>query len=96
MHAMELLKSHGLPFGVSTCYTSANVDAVSSEEYFDHLIECGAYFAWFFHYMPVGNDAAADLLPTPEQRIKSVRQRPQIPCHKISLHYGLPRTMQSM
>ena len=48
MHAMELLKSHGLPFGVSTCYTSANVDAVSSEEYFDHLIECGAYFAWFF------------------------------------------------
>ena len=31
---MELLKSHGLPFGVSTCYTSANVDAVSSEEYF--------------------------------------------------------------
>ena len=67
---MELLKSHGLPFGVSTCYTSANVDAVSSEEYFDHLIECGAYFAWFFHYMPVGNDAAADLLPTPEQRIK--------------------------
>ena len=70
MHAMELLKSHGLPFGVSTCYTSANVDAVSSEEYFDHLIECGAYFAWFFHYMPVGNDAAADLLPTPEQRIK--------------------------
>ena len=70
MHAMELLKSHGLPFGVSTCYTSANVDAVSSEEYFDHLIECGAYFAWFFHYMTVGNDAAADLLPTPEQRIK--------------------------
>ena len=68
MHAMELLKSHGLPFGVSTCYTSANVDAVSSEEYFDHLIECGAYFAWFFHYMPVGNDAAVELLPTPEQR----------------------------
>ena len=68
MHAMELLKSHGLPFGVSTCYTSANVDAVSSEEYFDHLIECGAYFAWFFHYMPVGNDAAPELLPTPAQR----------------------------
>ncbi len=67
---MELLKKHGLRFGVSTCYTSANVDAVSSEEYFDHLIECGAYFAWYFHYMPVGNDAAADLLPTPEQRIK--------------------------
>ena len=70
MHAMELLKSHGLPFGVSTCYTSANVDAVSSEEYFDHLIECGAYFAWFFHYMPVGNDSAVELLPSPDQREK--------------------------
>lgn len=68
MQAMELLKSHGLPFGVSTCYTSANVDAVSSEEYFDHLIECGAYFAWFFHYMPVGNDAVTQLLPSPQQR----------------------------
>ena len=25
-------------------------------------------YAWFFHYMPVGNDAAVELLPTPEQR----------------------------
>ena len=24
--------------------------------------------SWFFHYMPVGNDAAPELLPTPEQR----------------------------
>lgn len=28
----------------------------------------GAYFIWYFHYMPVGNDASVDLLPTPEQR----------------------------
>jgi len=70
MHAMKLLKDRGLPFGVSTCYTAANVDSVSSEEYFDHLIESGAFFAWFFHYMPVGNDASPDLLPTPEQRKK--------------------------
>ncbi|MCC8046396.1 MAG: radical SAM protein [Clostridiales bacterium] len=70
MHAMKLLKDRGLPFGVSTCYTSANVDSICSEEYFDHLIECGAFFTWFFHYMPVGNDASPDLLPTPEQRKK--------------------------
>lgn len=25
-------------------------------------------FVWFFHYMPVGNDAAPELLPNPEQR----------------------------
>lgn len=68
MHAMELLRSHKLPFGISTCYTSANVDSVSSEEYFDKIIDCGALFIWFFHYMPTGNAAAVELLPNPQQR----------------------------
>ena len=71
VHAvMALLNSHNLPFGISTCYTSRNVDDVSSERYFDQLIDSGALFAWFFHYMPVGNDAAVELLPSPEQRAK--------------------------
>ena len=65
---MALLKSHKLPFGISTCYTSANYNDISSEEYFDMIIDAGALFVWFFHYMPVGNDAVPDLLPTPEQR----------------------------
>lgn len=68
MDAMKLLKKHKLPFGVSTCYTSKNVDVVSSEEFFDLIIENGALFAWFFHYMPVGNAAVTELLPSPEQR----------------------------
>lgn len=67
-HAMELLKSHHLLFGISTCYTSRNYADITSEEFFDYLIESGALFCWFFHYMPVGNDAATELLPTPEQR----------------------------
>ncbi len=67
-HAMELLKAHGLPFGVSTCYTSRNYADITSEEFFDMMIDSGVLFAWFFHYMPVGNDAAVELLPTPEQR----------------------------
>ena len=67
-NAMSLLKQHKLPFGISTCYTSKNVDDVSSEEFFDLMIDSGALFVWFFHYMPVGNDAVVDLLPTPEQR----------------------------
>ncbi len=66
--AMELLKSHHLLFGISTCYTSRNYADITSEEFFDYLIESGALFCWFFHYMPVGNDAAIELLPTPEQR----------------------------
>lgn len=67
-HAMELLKANKLPFGISTCYTSRNYADISSEEFFDMVIESGALFAWFFHYMPVGNSAATELLPTPEQR----------------------------
>lgn len=46
---MALLKAHKLPFGVSTCYTRQNYDDVSSEAYFDMIIEAGALFAWFFH-----------------------------------------------
>ena len=66
--AMELLKSMELPFGVSTCYTSANIKDVSTEAYLDDLVAKGAFFIWYFHYMPVGKDAVPELLPTPEQR----------------------------
>lgn len=38
-HAMSLLKSHGLPFGISTCYTRKNLDDVTSEKFFDMLVE---------------------------------------------------------
>lgn len=66
--AMKLLKEHKLPFGISTCYTSANYADISSEKFFDMIVEAGAVFAWFFHYMPVGNEAVPELLPTPVQR----------------------------
>ena len=61
IQAMELLHRKKLLYGISCCYTSV-------EEYWDMMIENGAYFVWYFHYMPVGNDASVDLLPTPEQR----------------------------
>ena len=66
--AMALLRQYKLPFGISTCYTSRNYADISSEKFFDMIIESGALFIWFFHYMPVGNDAVTGLLPTPEQR----------------------------
>ena len=69
-HAMKVLKEYHLPFGVSACYTSANLDSISSDDYIDYICEMGARFIWYFHYMPVGNDAAPELLPSPEQREK--------------------------
>ncbi|MBQ9046126.1 MAG: radical SAM protein [Oscillospiraceae bacterium] len=66
--AMDLLHRKKLLYGISCCYTSENWDSITSEEYYDMLIETGAYFVWYFHYMPVGNDASPALLPNPEQR----------------------------
>ncbi len=67
-HAMDILHEKKLVYGISCCYTSANYDSITSEAYYDMMISKGAYFVWYFHYMPVGNDAAPELLPTPEQR----------------------------
>lgn len=68
VQAMALLKSKKLPFGISCCYTSKNIDSISSDEYFNQMVKWGAKFVWYFHYMPVGNDAVPELLPTPDQR----------------------------
>lgn len=67
--AIEILRKKKLIYGISCCYTSANYESITSEEFYDSLIDLGAYFVWFFHYMPVGNDAVPELLPTPEQRM---------------------------
>ena len=68
LHAMDLLHENGLIFGNSVCYTSKNMDAVTSDEFFDLLIEHGSRFAWYFHLMPVGMKASPELMPTREQR----------------------------
>lgn len=70
LHAMKLLKQHNLPFGISACYTSQNYTDITSEEFYDFMIEQGALFVWFFHYMPIGNNAVPELLPNAEQRTK--------------------------
>ncbi|MDD4081198.1 MAG: radical SAM protein [Eubacteriales bacterium] len=66
---MKLLKRRKLPFGISLCYTSTNTEVIGCDEYIDYMIELGAKFAWFFTYMPVGVDAAPELMVTPEQRL---------------------------
>ncbi len=66
--AMKILKEKHLPFGLSCCYTSQNLDSISSFEFIDQMIKWGAKFVWYFHYMPVGNDAVPEFLPNPEQR----------------------------
>ena len=84
VRAMEILRKYKVPFGASTCYTSANYESITDDEYFDRLISFGAKFAWFFHYMPIGNDAVPELLLNPDQRetvyrkIRDIRNRKSI------------------
>lgn len=66
--AMELLKKHRCVFGISVCYTRANVDYVTSDEFLDLMVENGVKFGFYFNYMPVGHDADKELIPTPAQR----------------------------
>jgi MoaA/NifB/PqqE/SkfB family radical SAM enzyme len=68
MRAMDLLKDSGIPFGFSTCYHSKNYETVASEEYIDFLIEKGCFFGWYFTYMPLGKDAALELMVDDKQR----------------------------
>ena len=77
MKAMDLLKKYGIIFGTSICYTRANIEAVTSDEFLRMIADKGARFGFYFHYMPVGNNAVLDLMPTMEQReymIKRIRE----------------------
>lgn len=68
LEAMDKLKENGLPFGISCCYTSMNYESIISEEFVDDMIDRGALFAWYFHFMPVGKGTGKELLPKPNQR----------------------------
>ncbi len=68
LHAMDLMQKYRLLYGVSICYTSVNYKAVTSDEFIHLLTSHGCKLAWYFHYMPVGNDANPALLLNPEQR----------------------------
>ena len=77
MNAMDLLKKYGIIFGTSICYTRQNIEAVTNDAFMRFLCEKGAHFGFYFHYMPVGNEAAPELMPTTEQRkyiIKRIRE----------------------
>lgn len=68
IRAMDILRSKGVIFGFSACYTSKNIGTIGSDEFIDLMIEKGALFGWYFTYIPVGKDAVTDLMATSDQR----------------------------
>lgn len=72
MKAMDLLKKYGIVYGTSICYTRFNIEAVTNDDFLRFIASKGARFGFYFHYMPVGNNAVPELMPTVEQRRKMV------------------------
>ena len=80
LKAMDCLKKANVPFGFSVCYHSKNYNSVVSDDFIDFMIEKGAYFGWYFTYIPIGKNAVMDLMVNAEQRkymyyrIRNLRQ----------------------
>ncbi len=70
MHTMDLLRENGILFGFSVTYTKLNADIVTTDEFLDMLIEKGAFWGWYFLYMPIGRAPSVELMATAEQRKK--------------------------
>lgn len=71
----DALRERKRIYGISSCCTSENWDAISSEAYFRQLIDLGCLFIWYFHYMPVGNDASPSRQPPRPRRRKERAQK---------------------
>ena len=70
MDAMDALREAGVLFGFSATATRLNTQVYYDEAFYDHLIEKGCLFGWFFIFVPVGQDSSTDLMVTPTQRDK--------------------------
>lgn len=72
MKGMDLLREKGIPFGTSSATANNNIDVVTSDEFIDMLSSKGAKMAWYFMFMPVGDNPVNDIqyMLTPEERLK--------------------------
>jgi len=75
MKAMDNLKKFGVPFGISVTPCRHNADLLLSDKFIDFFFkEKGAFYGWYFQYMPIGRKPSLDLMVTPEQRVKMYRK----------------------
>lgn len=73
--AMANLRQAGVPFGISVTVTRSNCEEVLSDEFLDFFFkEQGAFYGFFFQYMPIGRRSTLDRMPTPAQRVELWRR----------------------
>lgn len=49
VEAMELLKKEKVLFGISVCYTSENINEVTSDKFVDEMVNAGVKYAFYFN-----------------------------------------------
>jgi MoaA/NifB/PqqE/SkfB family radical SAM enzyme len=70
MTVMDRLRERGGIFAFSATATSQNIAEITSDEFADLMVEKGAFYGWYFLYMPVGREPDLSLMPTAEQRVQ--------------------------
>lgn len=81
MAGMDVMKDRGLMMAFSATATPNNIDVITSDEWVDMMIEKGAFYGWYFTYVPVGLNPDLNYMPTPEERnrlrqgVAGIRQR---------------------
>lgn len=75
LQGMAHLREAGVPFGISATATRHNCANLLSDEFLDlFFAQQGAFYAFLFHYMPIGRGPDLELMPTPEQRLEFWRR----------------------
>lgn len=70
MAAFDRLRERGAMAGYSCTATSQNVEDITSPEFAQLMVEKGAFYGWYFLYMPIGREPDLSLMPSPEQRLQ--------------------------
>ncbi len=77
--AIVRLRDEGVVFGVSLTATRENAAEILSDQVVELFFgELGAFYAWVFHYMPIGRAPTLELMATPPQRLELWRRMWQL------------------
>jgi MoaA/NifB/PqqE/SkfB family radical SAM enzyme len=69
LRSMELMRDAGLPFGISVTVNRYNCTQVMEHKFLDFFFnQQGAFYGFYFQYLPIGRNADFNLMPTAEQR----------------------------
>jgi len=75
LDAMRYLRTAGVPFGIAVTATATNGEEILSDRFLDFFFEeQGAFYSFYFQYVPIGRNPDFDIMPGPGQRVEFRRR----------------------